>query len=276
MNKRVNWQLPTGVNRGLWDYVHNADLAQNYDAYLAESTLPQVDLDFVIRHLPRPGRLIDLGCGTGRLLIPLARRGFWCLGVDLSEEMLRIVAEKADAAGVTVPRVRANIVELEALADASFDYAACLFSTLGMIAGPEARCRALAQVYRLLRPGGQFLLHVHNRWFNVWNANGRKWLLYDSIRSVTCRPSAGDMVMPIHQGVAGLTLHLFTRREIVRLLQQTGFHVLEVQSVSLRPDGRLPYSWWFGGLRSYGYLLAAEKKSENRESLLGPLLRSTP
>jgi hypothetical protein len=65
--------------------------------------------------------------------------------------------------------------------------------------------------------------------------------------------------MPVHQGVAGLTLHLFTRGEAVRLLTDAGFHVLEVRPVSLRPDGRLAWPWWFGGLRAYGYLLAAER-----------------
>jgi hypothetical protein len=65
--------------------------------------------------------------------------------------------------------------------------------------------------------------------------------------------------MPVHQGIAGLTLHLFTRRETVRLLTETAFRVLEVQPVSLRPDGVLPCRWWFGGLRSCGYLLAAER-----------------
>ena len=69
----------------------------------------------------------------------------------------------------------------------------------------------------------------------------------------------GDRVMPPHQGIAGLTLHLFTRREAVRLLTEAGFRVVDVRAISLRPDGRVPCAWWFGGLRAYGYLLTAEK-----------------
>ena len=63
--------------------------------------------------------------------------------------------------------------------------------------------------------------------------------------------------MPVHQGIAGLTLHLFTRREAVRLLREAGFQLVEVHPVGLTGDGRLPYPWWFGRLRAYGYLLAA-------------------
>jgi hypothetical protein len=65
--------------------------------------------------------------------------------------------------------------------------------------------------------------------------------------------------MPVHQGIAGLTLHLFTRREAVRLLASAGFRLREVQSLSLALDGRLPCPWWMPGLRAYGYLLAAER-----------------
>src|SRR5207248_11448713 len=89
-----DWRLPPGVGRGLWDYLHDPAVARGYDAALAGSALLRADQDFVGRHCPRPGRLIDLGCGTGRLLLPFARRGFWVLGVDLSAEMLKVAREK--------------------------------------------------------------------------------------------------------------------------------------------------------------------------------------
>src|SRR5436305_11212262 len=128
----ADWQLPPGVNRGLWDYLHDPAIARGYDARLAGTPLLEADRRFVERHCPRPGRLLDLGCGTGRLLLPFARRGYWVLGVDLSAPMLAVAREKAVAEGVGVHLVRANLAELDALGDGGFDYAACLFSTLGM------------------------------------------------------------------------------------------------------------------------------------------------
>jgi SAM-dependent methyltransferase len=255
----ADWQLPAGVTRGLWDYLHDPALARSYDDNLAGSTLLTTDLAFAEQHFDRPGSLIDLGCGTGRLLIPFARRGYWVLGVDLSAEMLCMAGEKAATAGVTVHRLQANLVELDAVRDRSFDYAACLFSTLGMVSGAAERERVVRHAWRVLRPGGTFVLHVHNRWFNFWDPHGRKWLAADMLRSLRGRPDAGDRLMPVHQGIAGLTLHLFTRREVVRLLTRVGFRLREVRPVSLRPDGRLPWPWWFGWLRSYGYLLAARR-----------------
>jgi SAM-dependent methyltransferase len=255
----ADWQLPSGVSRATWDYAHSQQIAESYDDHLAGSSLFAADLELASRHFTTPGRLIDLGCGTGRLLINFATHGFSVLGVDLSEAMLRVAGTKAAQIGARVQLLKANIVELDALADASFDYAACLFSTLGMVAGAEERRRAVLHAHRLLRPGGKFLLHVHNRWFHFWNKEGRRWLLRDTLRTVLASEAAGDRPMPVHQGIAGLKLHHFTRREAVRLLQGVGFRVETVQALSLSRDGRLPVPIWFGWLRAYGYLLVATK-----------------
>jgi SAM-dependent methyltransferase len=254
-----DWKLPAGVNRGLWDYLHDGAVARNYDAGLGGVSLAEVDLCFVEAHCPHPGRLLDLGCGTGRLLVPFARHGYDVLGVDLSEEMLAVAREKAKSAGLEVRLLHANIVALDGLRDGRFDYTACLFSTLGMVIGAANRRRVVGHAFRLLRPGGCFVLHVHNRWFNVWNGPGRAWLVRDWWERRLGRVEGGDRVMPAHQGVARLTLHLFTKREAVTLLTDVGFRIREVRPVSLRADGRLKAAWWLAWARAYGYLIAAER-----------------
>jgi SAM-dependent methyltransferase len=248
--------MPAGVSAGLWDYLHDPDIARRYDERLEGSPLLEADVAFCEKHFDRPGSLIDLGCGTGRLLIPFARRGFAVTGVDLSDEMLRVAGERANAAGVSVELRKANVVELDAFPDGSFEAAACLFSTLGMVSGAAERRRVVAHVHRLLRPGGRFVLHVHNRWFNFWDPQGRKWLLRDLFGG------AGDVLMPAHQGIAGLTLHVFTRGEAVRLLRGCGFAIREVLPLGLGPGCGLPYPWWMTWLRAYGYLIATERTPE--------------
>ncbi|HMF14560.1 MAG TPA: methyltransferase domain-containing protein [Gemmataceae bacterium] len=255
----ADWQLPPGVSREAWDYIHSPEVAQKYDARLAGSSLLSADLEVARKHFAVPGRLIDLGCGTGRLLLDFAGRGFDVTGVDLSEEMLRVAASKIAQAGLRVQLLKANLVELNALADEAFDYAACLFSTLGMIDGCEQRRQTIAHVYRLLRPGGKFLLHVHNRWFHFWDREGRMWLLRDLVRSMLRARGAGDRSMPPHQGLAGLKLHHFTRRESRSLLSSVGFRVAEVEPLGLGPDARLCCPRWCGWLRAYGFLFLGVK-----------------
>jgi SAM-dependent methyltransferase len=169
--------------------------------------------------------------------------------------MLAIVGEKAAAAGVEVSRLLANLVDLHAIADASFDYAACLFQTLGLVDGRRSRRRAVEHTYRVLRPGGVFVLHVHNRWFNAWTRHGRRLLAGDLWNSLLGRQAAGDYRMPAHQGLGPMPMHLFTRREVERLLRGVGFEIVEVRSIAV--DGTS--SRWLSRLRAYGYLIAARR-----------------
>jgi SAM-dependent methyltransferase len=246
-----DWQLPPGVDRGLWDYLHSGDMVRGYDDQMAASPLARADVAFCERSFPTPGRLLDLGCGTGRLCIHFAAKGYDCVGVDLSDEMLAKANANADAAGVRVEWRRGNLVELTDLPAASFDHAACLFSTLGMVRGAGNRAAVVANAFRLLKPGGRFVLHVHNRYFRglgFGRVLGQWW------KGLLGRPDAGDVTMPQAYGGAPLTLHHFTRRGALRLLADAGFGVRDVQPVTATGE---PVS---AGGRAYGYLILAERR----------------
>src|SRR5436305_322349 len=105
---KPSWQLPEGVSPGVWDYVNSEETAQIYEASLQGSALFEADAAFVERYCSVPGRVIDLGCGTGRSLLPLAKRGFWCLGVDLSAPMLRQANANAERENVPLQLLQAN------------------------------------------------------------------------------------------------------------------------------------------------------------------------
>lgn len=55
-----------------------------------------------LRHHHVPRRILDLGCGTGNLTMPLAERGYKIMGVDLSKEMIEVAKGKAVAAGAEI------------------------------------------------------------------------------------------------------------------------------------------------------------------------------
>jgi SAM-dependent methyltransferase len=214
-------------------------------------------------------------------------QGYDCVGVDLSEEMLAKAREnaaltpqpplprgegakelqhssKADSTsstalplspgerglggeGLQPSFVKANLIDLSELLSGSFDYAACLFSTLGMVRGLENRAKVIANAFRLLKPGGRFVLHVHNRYFR---GLGWKRILGQATKSI--RGKAGEIAMPQAYGGAPLTLHHFTRREAVQLLEASGFAVREVLAVGV--DGKTAWPC----LRVYGWLILSE------------------
>ena len=233
-----DWQLPPGVDRGLHDYMRSAEMVAGYDAMMAASPLAALDVRFCAKWFDPPGRVIDLGCGTGRLAKPMSEMGHEYAGVDLSEEMLKVFVPVPNAT-VAV----GNLVELASLPAGPFDHAACLFSTLGMIRGADNRRTAVENVAELLTPGGVFVLHVHNRYFREL---GRKGL------------RAGDITMSQAYGGAPLTLHHFGRREAVGLLTAAGFRILDVTPVAA--DGELQRPWVWPTRRAYGYLIAAERR----------------
>ena len=92
-----DWQLPPGVDRGLWDYLHSGEMVRGYDGQMAASPLATADVAFCERVFETLGRLIDLGCGTGRLCVHFARKGFNCVGVRLGLRQHFVGQVHADA-----------------------------------------------------------------------------------------------------------------------------------------------------------------------------------
>jgi SAM-dependent methyltransferase len=242
----------------LWDYVQSREIAENYDDYFAFNTLFEFDEQVIARHFSPPGVVADLGCGTGRALLPLVRRGFEGLAIDLSEQMLRVVREKAEAERLPIKCVQANLVELDVVPDNAADFAMCLFSTLGMIQGRENRRRALEHVRRVLKPGGVFVVHAHNFWFNLFDPGGPWWVIRNSLRAATVHDvERGDKFFP-YRGVPNMFLHVFTRSELVGGLRRAGFRIREIIPLDLSRQKRLPHAWLFGRVRANGWIVVCE------------------
>jgi len=238
----------------VWDYVHSPEIAEDYDGYFADNRLFNFDEQVLARHLLRPGLVIDLGSGTGRALLPLSRRGFRTLAIDLSRPMLEVLGEKARLEGLSVWRLQANLVELECLRDEAADYMICLFSTLGMIQGAANRGRLLGHAARILRPGGLLVLHVHNLWYNLFDAAGRAWLVRHLWRSCFSRMvERGDKFFN-YRGIPRMFVHAFTRRELRRAVRAAGLKLVELIPLDARRQRPLPRPRLLGSLRANGWI----------------------
>jgi SAM-dependent methyltransferase len=114
-----------------------------------------------------------------------------------------------------------------------------------MLQPASARSHVLNEVHRILKPKGVFLLHVHNR----WAIQGWRTLLPNDV-----------VTMPVHQGIAGLQMKLYTQSEILQDLKQSGFHCNHIQCVAAdHADGHYQGSRWLAPYRAAGFLLAASK-----------------
>lgn len=257
-SRRPDWQLPPGVSRGTWDYVHSNSVADDYDEYFALNSLFDFDQHVLETRLDPPGLVADLGCGTGRALVPLVRSGHRGLAIDLSDHMLRIVQEKADIDALPIDCLQANLVELDALDDNVVDHAICMFSTLGMIRGRENRRQALQHFRRIIKPGGRFVLHVHNYWFNLRDPGGPGWLLKNLFTAPRTKDiEIGDKWFP-YRGVQSMFLHVFRWSELANDLTSAGFRVVERIPLDVARRHRLRWPWLLGALRTNGWIVVCD------------------
>jgi SAM-dependent methyltransferase len=111
-------------------------------------------VDFVESLFAGPPRaILDLACGAGRHTAALRRRGYHAVGVDLS---LRLLLQSP-----ALPRVAGDMLRLP-FTDAAFDWALNFFTSFGYFEQEEENQRVLAEVARVLQPGGRFLLDLMN------------------------------------------------------------------------------------------------------------------
>ena len=255
---RPTWQLPPGVSRATWDYVHHPAIADDYDDYFAFNSLFEHDGRVLAQNLQPPGLVADLGCGTGRALLPLVRNGHHGLAIDLSAHMLRIVRDKAKQEALPIHCVQANLVELDFLAENSVDHAMCLFSTLGMIRGRVNRRRALAHFRRILKQGGRLVLHVHNYWYNLRDPLGPYWLLKNLMSAPLSREvEIGDKWFP-YRGLPSMYLHVFRRRELAADLRDAGFHIVERIPLGTPRREPLRQAWFMEWFRANGWIIVCQ------------------
>jgi SAM-dependent methyltransferase len=134
--------------------------ARFYDA--AYATLPTLgpDVDFY-RRVAREagGPVLELGCGTGRVLLALVGDGRECTGLDASREMLEVLERKGSGAAVRL--VHGDMRDFD-LGGARFALVYSAFRAFQHLETVDDQLRCLACVRRHLVPGGRFVFDVFN------------------------------------------------------------------------------------------------------------------
>lgn len=108
------------------------------------------------RHGGSVRSIVDLGCGTGGHLLPLARRGYELTGLDVSPEMLLHARAKADEAGVTAELIEGDV--RTAMLPPGHDAALLMFAVLSYMRTNDDVLAALRTARAGTRPGGLLLL----------------------------------------------------------------------------------------------------------------------
>ena len=186
-----------------------------------------------------PGaRLLDLCCGHGRHAVPLAQLGYRVTGLDRSRRLLDHAAVLAASHGQCVGLVAADMRRLP-FADASFDAVINLFNAFGYLEDEAEDELVLAEVARVLVPGGRFLQELANREAQVRDWHDSRVLRKDD-ELIVLQERTLDLLGSrdlarytlIHpdgrRTSREVAIRLYTLTELAAMLDRAGLELLEV------------------------------------------------
>ncbi len=147
------------TTRGVFEQnIANYFSPSSIDQYTREEGLWSIERELIDRFMPPPpARLLDVGCGAGRTTVGLVDAGFRVTAIDLAKPLIDHARQRRSDIDYRVM----DATRLE-LMDASFDCTLFSYNGLDDIFPVAKRRRCLSEVFRVLRPGGVFILSTHN------------------------------------------------------------------------------------------------------------------
>lgn len=215
--------------KNTWETFFDAHAPIYEDNVFTKNTIQEVD--FLLEELSlQPGcSILDIGCGTGRHSIELAKRGYAVTGLDLSSEMLARAASAAKNADVHVEWIHSDAARFSF--PGKFDAAICLcegaFGLLGIKDDPIAQpLSILCNISRSLKPQAKTVFTVLNatamlrRYQNKDVAEGR----FDPMTLVESSEH------PPREGLAAVAVRErgFVPTELILLFRLAGMSVLNM------------------------------------------------
>jgi SAM-dependent methyltransferase len=161
---------------------------------------------FVKERCPPPARGLDVGCGTGALARRLADAGYEMTGIDPSEGMLEVLRARSPQ----VNPIKASGDEIPFESD-TFELTISV-AVMHHIAAPDAVTRTLAEMVRVVRPGGRIV---------VWDHNPRN-------------PYWPRLMARVPQDSG--EERLIDEQELIEGLERAGARILESSQLGLVPD----------------------------------------
>ena len=194
----------------------------------------------------KPVKILDVGCGTGGHLIPLARRGYEVVGIDKSEWMVRLAEEKIRKYSALALPARVLVADvLDFNFDEESDACIAMFAVINYIVQTHDLIKTFKNIRRHLKQGALF---IFDHWYGpavltirpssrvkVVEKNGVKVIrtVIPELDTFNCIQTSryhliaikGDKVIDETQEVH--VLRYFFPQELIHYLNEAGFRVLK-------------------------------------------------
>jgi SAM-dependent methyltransferase len=205
--------------------------SQFASAFSETRSSAQTRLDRIVAYIGEAGKVLDIGCGNGRLAERLEREGkrLAYVGVDASPELIAIAsARKPHLRNVAAEFLIADITKTNwsaAFSAASFDIAIAL-AVLHHVPSFDLRAQVLREVHTVLKPNSRLVL---SNWAFDRNERQRKRIIaWQAVDLRAQDVEEGDALLVWKRGGAGYRYcHLITKDEMARLAIASGFEVVK-------------------------------------------------
>jgi ubiquinone/menaquinone biosynthesis C-methylase UbiE len=214
-------------------------------------------------HLPQDLRapVIDLGCGTGKYGLRIAKSGYQVTLSDLSHGMLEVARQKAAAMGINerVNFVKADVLDLSALPREHYALAVAQGDVLSFAGHPA---RALKSVSKTLRPKGVLVASLDQTLAAIDHYCEKSDL--DGLEKLL---KSGEMEWLAREESERFPVHTFTPEKLRDLFDQAGFEVLDLFGKTVLPMKKLEPL--LDDPKTAEHILALEKKLCRIPSAMG-------
>ena len=217
---------------GLWQSYFDGHAPVYNEQWYTKGAAGQVEAMIDLLKLSAGADIIDVGCGTGRHSVELARRGFCVTGLDFSSGMLEQARRRAAAADTSVNWLELDVCTLDLVEqfDAAISMLQGAFSLMDPGVDPaDHDLTILRNIERAVRPGGQFLLQTFNAFKTIRDLadeeveSGR----FDPVTMIQHCPTAWKDEND-EQVELVTRVRPYLPSEVLGLLEQCGFSGFEV------------------------------------------------
>ena len=184
------------------------DFAEIYDR------LQDIDYDSFVEYYEKifekfgikPKLVLDLACGTGNITLPMAKKGYDMIGVDLSEEMLGIAADKAREDNLDVLLLNQDMTEFELYG--TVDAAVCALDGVNYLTEDGDVQKLMLLIKNYLNPDGIFIFDINSE-YKLKTVLGDNTFVYDEDDVYCVWSNSYDE----EEKICGFTLDFFKKTE---------------------------------------------------------------
>lgn len=237
--------------------------AEKYDemsSSIYKKVYDEITWRFIEPFLPRSGLVLDAGGGTGRWAIPIAKKGLKVIVYDLSKEMLRIAAKKAEKEGLShlISTVEGDVRKIK-FPENTFDFILAEGDPISYCGDPE---KAVRELSRVLKPSCYISAGVDNIYsiiFSMLNMEN------EGIEEIEIALKSRK----IYIKNLGFYTWAFTPKDLTDLFTRCGLEVIKIAGKPILFLGTPQASYAFHDPKKLRKLIDIEISLSQEQSLIG-------